>query len=162
MPGIDLASLYGSKWPEPAQNLARYHAKHFGCRMVRNGFPVPQSLRDFLDGADDMPDAHMAIISTDAIHRSYGNGLSISPDFVQTDRESTRFVSCVMAAYIGSIGIRYEWRENGMHEGYSQFFHFPYPLINYFRTESDMAIGKTRKAGWFARLLQWANSPNAT
>lgn len=160
MPGIDLESVFGADWPQQAKNLARYHAKHFGCRMVRSGMPVPQSLRDFLDGADDMPDAQMAIVSTDSIHRAYGSGLSISPDFVWADRESTRFVSYVMAAYIGSIGVRYEWREGGIpDEERSQFYHYPYPVINYFRTDFDMAARQPRKPGWLARLLQWANKP---
>lgn len=160
MPGIDLESIYGSDWPEQALNLARYHAKHFGCRMTRNGIPVPQSLRDFLNGADDMPDAQIAVISTDSIHREYGSGFSISPDLVWTDRDSTRFVSYVMAAYVGSIGVRYEWREGGIpDEERSQFYRYPYPVINYFRNEVDMAIKRARKPGWFARLLQWANEP---
>ncbi|MDQ0808744.1 hypothetical protein QFZ63_000458 [Streptomyces sp. B3I7] len=160
---LDLGEIYGNEWREQARNLARYHAKHFGCRMVRGGVPVPQSLRDFLDGAEDMPDAHMAIISTDTIHRTYGKGFSISPDLVHTDAHSTRFVRYVMAAYAGSIGVRYEWREGGISDAErSQFFHYICPVINMFRDDMDMALGNTRKPGWLARILHWANKPPQT
>ncbi|MFC8876000.1 hypothetical protein [Streptomyces ardesiacus] len=160
MPGISLGEIYGAEWQDQALQLARYHAKHFGCRMVRSGVPVPESLRDFLDGADDMSDAHMVVISTDTIRRAYGRGFSVSPDLVQVDEKSTRFVSYVMAAYIGSIGVRYEWHEGGIPDEYrSQFFHCEYPIINFFRNDMDMATRKPRKAGWLARLMQWANEP---
>ncbi|MFF9040988.1 hypothetical protein ACF090_36625 [Streptomyces sp. NPDC014892] len=155
-----MSDIYGDEWQEETRKLARYHAKHFGCRMVRTGLPVPQSLRDFLDGADDMPDAHMAVVSTDTVHRTYGSGLSISPDFARTDERETRFVSYVMAAYVGSIGVRYEWLEEGIpDEERSQFFDYDHPVINYFKNDSEMALGNARKAGWFARILQWANRP---
>ncbi|MDX2393782.1 hypothetical protein NJL88_27720 [Streptomyces sp. DK15] len=160
MPGIGLGPLYGPSWQADSLNLARYHAKHFGCRMVRAGLPVPQSLRDFLNGDSDMPDAHMAIVTTDEVNRVYGNGLYMGPDFVYVDVDSTRFTAFVMAAYIGSIGVRYEWREEGIpEEERSQFFHYAQPVINTFRTELDMAMGRPRKPGWFARLTQWASTP---
>ncbi|WP_322769051.1 hypothetical protein [Frankia sp. Cr1] len=68
MPGIDFQQVFGTEWEASTLNLARYYGKHFGCRMVRTGIPVPDSLREFLDGAEDMPDAQMAMITTDAIH----------------------------------------------------------------------------------------------
>ncbi|WP_220186482.1 hypothetical protein [Streptomyces parvulus] len=160
MPGVDLASLYGPDWSDQIMNLARYHAKHFGCRMVRASVPVPQSLRDFLNGAEDMPDAHMSIISTDSIRKQYGKGLSLSPDLVWIDKDSTRFVAYVMAAYVGAIGVRYEWLEKEIPKSNrSQFFSYPVPVINFFKDEVDMATGNVRKPGWFARLVQWSNSP---
>ncbi|WP_345558774.1 hypothetical protein [Streptomonospora halophila] len=160
MPGIDLGEVYGTRWRKKSLDLARYHAKHFGCRMVRDRFPVPQSLRDFMDGAEDMSDAHMVIISTDSVNKSYGQGMSISPTVPSVSRDMTRFTSCVMAAYIGPIGIRYEWVADGIpdHER-DQFFHHPGPVINYFRNEKDMVMGETRKPGRLARFLQWANKP---
>lgn len=160
LPGLDLGSLYGSEWRKKSLDLARYHAKHFGCRMVRDRFPVPQSLRDFMNGAEDMVDGHMAIISTDSIRKAYGSGMSISPAVPWVSRDMTRFTSCVMAAYIGSIGIRYEWVADGIpDQKRDQFFHHPNPVINYFRNEKDVVMKKTRKPGRFARLLQWAYKP---
>jgi hypothetical protein len=150
--------IFGKEWEEHTLNLARYYAKHFGCRMVQTGLPVPKSLRDFLDGATDMPDAHMAMITTDTVHKKYESGLSISPNFVAADRDVSRFVQYVLAAYVGSIGVRYEWLEEGFQER-SQFFQYPHPVINCFRDEIAVCEGRTRRRGRFASLLQWANRP---
>lgn len=158
MPGVDFQDVFGTDWEVPTLNLARYYAKHFGCRMVRTGLPIPDSLRDFLDGATDMPDAHMALINTDAIHKMYKGGFSMSPDFVEADKNVSRFVRYVMASYIGAIGVRYEWVEVGFPER-SQFFHYPVPVINRFEDEIAVCEGRTRHPGWFASLLQWANRP---
>lgn len=126
--------------------------------MVRAGLPVPDSLRQFLNGATDMTDAHMALITTDTVHKVYKSGLSISPDFVEADKNVSRFVAYVMVAYIGSIGVRYEWREESF-DGRSQFFHYPRPVINCFNDEIAVYEGRTRRPRWFASLLQWANRP---
>lgn len=96
MPGVPIADIYGEEWQESALNLARYYAKHFGCRMVRAGLAVPQSLIDFLNGACDITDGHMAFVTTDSVHRAYRAGLYISPDGRWVDPEETRFV-----AYVG-------------------------------------------------------------
>lgn len=158
MPGVDFQEIFAGDWEESTLNLARYYAKHFGCRIVRAGLPVPASLRAFLDGANDMPDAHMALITTDAVHKRFGSGLSISPDFAATDREMNRITTWIMAAYVGSIGVRYEWHEEGI-PNRSQFFQFPHPVINCFKDEQAVFDGRTRRPGWFASLLQWANRP---
>lgn len=148
MPGIDLGSLYGSEWRQKSLDLARYHAKHFGCRMVRDRLPIPQSLRDFMDGAEDMTDGHMAIIYTDSVSKAYGCGMSISPAVSWVARDMTRFTSYVIAAYIGPIGIRYEWVAEGIpDQERDQFFHHPFPVINYFRNEKDVVLRRTREPG---------------
>ncbi|WP_226367832.1 hypothetical protein [Pseudonocardia sp. ICBG162] len=162
-PGFNLHEVYGEGWAKDALNLARYFAKHFGCRMAKDGIPIPASLREFLAGATDMPDARMSIISTDSIHRNYGKGMSISPNYVWTDDDGTRFTGMVAAAYVRSIGVRYEWQVEGIpDELRSQFFDYPYPVINFFRDDDDMARGITRKPGRFARFMQWANTPPGT
>jgi hypothetical protein len=89
--GVNFKRIFGRNWPEPTLSLARYHGKHFGCRMVRTGLPVPDSLRDFLDGTADMPDAHMALITTDTVHQKFAAGLSISPDFAEADKAASQF-----------------------------------------------------------------------
>lgn len=159
-PGISLEVVYGGDWESESKNLARYYAKHFGCRMVRSRLPVPASLREFMDGASDMSDAHLGLITADSIHRTYGGGLIISSDVVNVDSEITRFTRYVMASYIGSIGVRYEWNEGGIaEERRSQFFQFPYPELNCFEDEYTVATGETRPSGWFARFCQWVNRP---
>lgn len=159
-PGISFPDIYGPDWREPTLNLARYYAKHFGCRMVRAGLPVPSSLREFMDGATDMSDGHMALITTDSVHRQYGKGLSISPDAVWVDKSVSRFTGYVLAAYVGPIGVRYQWEEGGLpDDGRSQFFHFPGPVLNCFVDEAAVAYGSPRRPGWFARLSQWITEP---
>jgi hypothetical protein len=158
MPGVDFLQIFGIDWEAQTVYLARYYGKHFGCRMVRAGLPVPDSLRDFLDGATDMPDAHMALITTDTVHQLYKGGLYISPDFVEADRNLARFVRYVFVAYVGSIGVRYEWTEGGISER-SQFFHHPHPVINFFEDELAVWEGRTRRPGRFASRLQEANRP---
>lgn len=162
LPGIDFEEIYGDSWQNDTFNLARYYAKHFGCRMVRSGLPVPDSLRAFLDGADDMADAHMALVTTDSVHRVAGEGLTMSDDCVWTDPERTEFRGCVMAAYVGSVGVRYQWWAEGQKpEGWdSQFFHFPMPVINCFKDEQAVVESRTRRPGWFARFSQWLNRPS--
>lgn len=112
MPGISFTEIFGDDWQRSTLDLARYYAKHFGCRMVRTGLPVPQSLRDFLDGADDMPDAHMVLVATDSQRHLDRRSLSVSGDFVWVDKEGTKFRGYVLCAYIGAIGVRYEWTED--------------------------------------------------
>ncbi len=156
MPGVDFRQIFGTEWEACTLHLARYYGKHFGCRMVRAGLPVPDSLREFLDGGTDMPDAHMALITTDTVHKFYKGGLSISPDFVEADKNISRFVRYVLVAYVGSIGVRYEWSEEDFPER-SQFFQFPHPIINCFEDEIAVCEGRARRPGWFASILQWAN-----
>ena len=156
MPGVDFRHIFGTDWEASTLNLARYYGKHFGCRMVRAGLPVPNSLRQFLDGATDMPDPHVALITTDTVHKLYKGGLSISPDFVEADKNISRFVRYVLVAYVGSIGVRYEWSEEGFAKR-SQFFHYSHPVINCFENEIAAFEGRTRHPGWFPSLLQWAN-----
>lgn len=152
LPGVDFRQIFGADWEGSTLDLARYYGKHFGCRMVRAGLPVPGSLREFLDGATDMPDAHMALITTDSVHKLYKGGLSISPDFVEADKNMSRFVRYVLVAYVGSIGVRYEWSE-GILPARSQFYHHPNPVINCFEDEIAVFEGNTRRSGWFASLL---------
>jgi hypothetical protein len=43
--------IYGRDWPTSVVDLARYVAKHFGCRMSSDGYTVPASVVGFLDGS---------------------------------------------------------------------------------------------------------------
>lgn len=159
LPGVSFEDIYGASWHAQALDLARYYAKHFGCRMVRSGLPVPDSLRAFLDGADCLDDAHMAIVTTDSVRRVAGKGLTMSSDFVATGPGKTRFGSYVMAAYVGSVGVRYQWWSRGAkpHGWDSQFFNFAMPVLNCFKDEASLFAGDVRSASRFARFSQWLN-----
>jgi hypothetical protein len=158
MPGINFLDIFGDDWQDPLLNVARYYGKHFGCRMLRSGVPVPDSLRAFLDGASDMPDAHMALVTTDSVHKRFRTGLYISPDYATTDAQGSRFTSYISAAYIGSIGVRYAWYEAGLQDR-SQFFHYPMPVVNHFSDEQAVIEGRTRRQGWFRGFSSGRTSP---
>lgn len=161
--GISLEGIYGASWPEDSLNLARYYVKHFGCRFVRNGIPVPSAMRAFLNGADDMPDVHLGLVTVDEVHVSpYSKGLSMSPDIVINDVDDNRIKGYAMAAYIGPVGVRFEWNVKLLQdEPPSQFFHFPRPVINTFKTQDDMFRGITRRHGRWARFTQWVQAPSS-
>lgn len=160
--GIDFKRIYGKTgWEQPVMNLGRYYGKHFGCQMVHQGIPVPDSLRDFLDGASDMPDIHMVLVTTDSLHAQFKNGLTISPGVVWTDPQRTEIRSCIFAAYIGTIGVRFEWQAEAIPDEHrSQFFHYPHPILNKFENEEAVARGNLRPS-WFARHLQRKDSKDA-
>jgi hypothetical protein len=47
---IRLDAVFGGDWADAMANVARYWAKHVGCRLVEYGFEVRDELRNFLDG----------------------------------------------------------------------------------------------------------------
>ncbi|WP_322769052.1 hypothetical protein [Frankia sp. Cr1] len=75
---------------------------------------------------------------------------------MEADKSISRLVRYVLAAYIGSIGVRYEWSVEGLAER-SQFFHYPNPIINRFEDELAVCEGRTRDPGLFTSLLRWAS-----
>ena len=162
MPGIEFAAIFGSGWKKSTLDLARYYAKHFGCRMVADGIGAPVSLRDFMNGATDIPDCHMVLATTDSVHGTpLRNGLSISGAAASADRALTELIRYVAASYVGSVGVRFEWQKPGIpDEARSQFFHFPCPIINCFTDENAVIYGVPRRQGRVARFFQWMNSPS--
>lgn len=156
-PWMNMQAIYGDDWATGALSLARYHAKHFACRMADSRVPIPESLRAFLDGDHDMPDARMTLTETESVRRAYGRGYSLSPNLVAPDRQFTRFVYYVFVYYVGAFGVRYEWRADGILDNErSQFFHSPTPFINRFRTEDDVFSGNVRPPSRLARLIMWS------
>lgn len=145
--GVDFQQIFGPYWEEPTLDVARFYCKHFGCRMVADGVPVPHSLREFLDGATNMPDAHMVLVATDAVISRHGAGDSFSPNVVAADKTLSRFVRYVFVKYVGALGVRYEWRAlDDPNWQRSQFFHHPHPAINHFADELAVHEGRTRES----------------
>jgi hypothetical protein len=68
--GINFVDIYGGTWQSSQLDMAKYYGKHFRCRLVQAGLPVPDSLRAFLDGASDMPDIQFGLVSNEAIGRT--------------------------------------------------------------------------------------------
>lgn len=141
--GVDFAAVFGTPWRDQLLNLARYYVKHFGCQMVQQGIVIPDSLRAFLDGSEDMPDVHMVLVTTRLSQTPpFNEGLHISPGIIWTDPDFTEVRGCVFAVYIGAIGVRFWWQDGGIPEdGRSQFFHYPCPLLNRFTDDEAVAHG---------------------
>lgn len=154
--GVPLAKIYGGTWREDNRSLARYYGKHFGCRLRQLDMPIPDSLRAFLDGADSMPDVHMALVTTDTVHRYARDGLVLSPDFIMTDPSRQHIRGFVMASYIASVGVRFQWWAHASQPPgeLSQFFDFPMPVINRFADEDAMGSGRMRPP-LIKRVLAW-------
>lgn len=151
---IDLQRLYGPSWQRPASDLGRYFVKHFGCRMVAGGIPVPTSMRAFLDGAPDMRDVHLGLLTTREVNsKPQALGLSTSIGVAFADQDRTRLVGMVSASYVGKLGVRFEWREGGFDSSWQSFFHFNHAVINRFNTEFDVVYGRRRR-GLLERTLR--------
>ncbi|MFI6313224.1 hypothetical protein ACIBEK_24250 [Nocardia fusca] len=161
MPTIDFRQVYGAgEWESNLMSLARYYGKHFGCQMSKEGIPVPDSLRAFLDGATDMPDGLMSLVTTDSLHQPpFRTGLGTSPGMVWPNADLTEIRGVVFAAYIGSIGVRYEWSaEPFSEEQRAQFFHTATPALTRFVNEEAVAQWIPRRPALITRFLHWVNT----
>ncbi|PZE34990.1 hypothetical protein DEJ31_13015 [Curtobacterium sp. MCPF17_031] len=103
-----------------------------------------------------MHDAHMALITTDTVHRYARDGLVLSPDFIMTDPAREHVRGFVMASYVASVGVRFQWWAQASEPPVelSQFFDFPMPLLNRFVDEKAMGSGLTRPP-LIKRALAW-------
>lgn len=134
--GADLSfeAIYGDSWSKDTPDLGRYFVKHFGCRIARSRLPLPNSLRGFLNGANDMDDAQMCFIEDRSIPYEVGEYTGISEDIVFTSSDGARIDGYVFVYYFGRYGVRFEWLREGIPESRRvQFFHYPGTLIPLFR-----------------------------
>lgn len=120
---VDMKDLYGPGWPEQTLNLARYFAKHIACRMVHDGFAVPSSIPDFLNGASQLSDVHMALYKDQARHRLQcmgqregfdARGLWIAPATGAVSKSRQRLSMYFSSITIGSVGVLYRWEEHAV------------------------------------------------
>jgi hypothetical protein len=134
-PGIRLDHVYGKDWEQQAKNLARYFAKHFGCLIAENGFPPPQTLRQFLSGQDEATDFSLCLVKDQKrwlFHKALRTkderepGLWISPGYGWIDDD--RLTGYKVTTSIGHIGVQFEWHEDwGLQDSF--YFH-PHPVLN--------------------------------
>ncbi|GAB1514846.1 hypothetical protein JCM33774_68880 [Actinophytocola sp. KF-1] len=117
---VDWWDVYGTTWGSASLNLARYVAKHLGCRMVHDGYAVPDSLKAFLDGAPTIADVSMGLIKSSAHHDLYlmgvrdgldTRGLWNPPAEGTVSRSRQCLTSYWSATIIGFVGIAYIWEE---------------------------------------------------
>lgn len=153
---LDFPRLYGAGAATLRVDLARYFTKHFGCRMVADGFDVPDSMRSFLDGAPDMPDVHLGFAKLGMVAELADLGTFLHPTagigFLSADR--SRLTGYVTGVFIRDVGVRFEWREGGFGSSWKSFFLFSRGVINYFETEEDMHSARRTS---MPRACSWLN-----
>ncbi|WP_131733030.1 hypothetical protein [Actinomadura formosensis] len=118
---IDMADIFGDSWSVEVPNLAKYFAKHIACRIVDDGFRVPPSVLDFLNGTTDrMPDMHMVLFKNRELrrYRRAGKKLGIEAAGLHTEPAAgdvSRSRKCLTmysgASLVGFIGMKYRWED---------------------------------------------------
>jgi len=115
---LDMEGVFGSSWELDELDLARYYGKHFGCRMVDEGFAPPRGLIEFLDGATSALDVRMVFVKDQALwllHKrgqregSTQDGLWLSPTAGWFSSDRTEIVGFRAATKIGYVGVLFEW-----------------------------------------------------
>lgn len=132
---VSFPDIFGGEWRSEMLNVARYSIKHFGCRMVSNGVPVPESMVNFLNGGAEMNDVRLNVVCNEQIRRGIlPYELWISPHIGIQDEHTKEVVASTCAYYILGVGVRFEWGGNPLAngKGWGQFFDFPRAHINYY------------------------------
>jgi hypothetical protein len=117
---LDMEVIYGRDRPTGVVDLARYVAKHLGCRMSTDGYAVPASVIAFLDGSPLMPDVQMCLFKERERRRIErrlrredidGRGLWIGPaaGYVSKSRQVLTLYSSTLI--IAHVGVMYRWEE---------------------------------------------------
>ncbi|RAS59702.1 hypothetical protein C8D87_1132 [Lentzea atacamensis] len=118
---LDLSKVYGAQWEDGATNLARYVAKHMGCRMAHENYRVPTVLKPFLDGGSKADSVHMVLYKHPALRalRQLGKrdgvdatGLWIEPATGTASRSRNRLTRYTSGLTIGTIGVMYVWDDD--------------------------------------------------
>ncbi len=141
MDGVPMKAVYGADWSAKTVDLARYYAKHFGCRLAEGGLTVPATLRQFLDGADDMPDAHLALLKLRSLKnmgRGFHSSLWLSDLDVWLTPDRSRITGAVMSNFMGYVGVRFEWHDAPW--PHDSFFHYERPVLNHFNDASELMM----------------------
>ena len=126
---LDMKMIYDDDWPVGVLDLARYVAKHIGCRMSRDGYAIPASVVGFLDGSPLMPDVQMWLFKERERRRLEewgrrdgidGRGLWMGPagGSVSKSRQVLTMYSSTMI--IAHVGVMYRWEEEP--EGVDPFY----------------------------------------
>ncbi|MEU6745962.1 hypothetical protein ABZ914_07045 [Spirillospora sp. NPDC046719] len=118
---IDMSTIYGSSWSTDVLNLARYFAKHIGCRMANDGYSVPPSIVAFLDGASKITDVHMVLfkdpqrwnLRREGLKNGIdADGLWIAPAMGAVSTSRQRLTMYSSASILAYIGVMHRWDED--------------------------------------------------
>ncbi|WP_203987191.1 hypothetical protein [Virgisporangium aurantiacum] len=113
-----MADVYGDDWRVDVLNLARYVAKHIGCRMAHEGYPVPPSIPTFLNGGGRLNDVEMVLFKSRPHYELYrmgmrdgidSRGLWISPANGAVSRSRQQLSMYSSSLIVNFVGVMYRW-----------------------------------------------------
>lgn len=117
-PFIDMRRIYGDDWTEKSLSLARYFAKHLGCRMANDGYQPPVAIAEFLDGGERLEYVQMVLFRDVSGLRWWRRapragerepGLSMGDAHGSVNRSSGALSMFGSVTTIGRIGVLYRW-----------------------------------------------------
>lgn len=113
---LDMRDVYGGSWTGEVPQLARYFAKHLGCRMSDDGYQPPSSLNDFLNGAAMANNVEMTIFKDAYLRRLRAateiTGLWMWPADGSVSKSRGRLTKYRSALSLGPIGVMVQWDED--------------------------------------------------
>lgn len=135
--GLPMEWIFGSHWPIRQLDLARYFAKHFGCRIAEEGLEVPRGIISLMDGGEAAPNIRMCFSKRQDIwelHRglrgtaSGVTGLWLGGMLAHLTQDRSRILSLETNALVGYIGVEFLWDET--QADWDSFFPHAVPILN--------------------------------
>lgn len=116
---LDWKDVYGKDWRSGSKDLARYFAKQLGCMLATYDLPIPDDIRQFLNGAARCPSVCFELAINPGVAkfmRSEGAGTDMST-FVglleaPAYRTGESFSGMDYGYYIGYLNFLVQWRES--------------------------------------------------
>ncbi len=142
-----MEEVFGAEWPTKQLNLARYFAKHFGCRIAEEGLSVPPSIVAFLNGSNHVPHVGMFFTKHEDVwelRRSLQHidskmpGLWLGGMQAYLTKDYSRLTFLRTNTLVGYIGVELLWSEQTT--DIDSFFPHPFPLLN--KVSVDPAVLK--------------------
>lgn len=146
---VDLREIFPVGGRADAANLGRYVVKHLGCRMVQDGYPVPPSFVDFMDGGWEPSDvrlvfvSHADLLGLSRMAMGQGDdvrGVGMREALGWIDSSSGVLTGYSSALLVGHFGIGYEWESQAVDS--EVFFAMPRPPV--YRGDAWRSIGGQR------------------
>lgn len=167
--GIPMAEVFGAEWPTKQLNLARYFAKHFGCRIAEEGLSVPPSIVAFLNGSNHVPHVGMFFTKHEDIWElrqglqhidSKMPGLWLGGMQAYLTKDRSKVISLRTNTLMGYVGVELFWSEQTT--DIDSFFPHPYPVLN--KVEVDPAVLKSirKRNEEFANERAWTDPARHT
>ena len=143
--GIPMEWVFGEQWPSRQLDLARYFAKHFGCRIAEEGFTVPAGILTLLDGGETAPHIRMCFSKHQDVWElhtglkgvgSKVTGLWLGGMLAHLRSDRSRIVGIETNALVGYVGVELLWDER--QAVMDSFFPHAFPVLNEMPVDSEV------------------------